>query len=391
VSSSSVDAALAATARDSSTAGVAGAREVWADVAKGVCILLVVLWHVVQKHYLEVTWRISAPVPGAWGRLGEQLLPLRMPLFFTVSGVFAARAVHRPWSVVGRSKVARFLYLFLLWVLIHTVLLSYAPDFETARARDGLELLEQLTVTPPNLWYLYALALYFVVAKVTRRAPPALVLGAAFALSAGSAAGLLATPGNRGALYENLFFFVAGLHLWTLVEGAARTATRRRVAVCGAAYAAALLAMAAMDAEEWPLVWPLTGIVAVGFGLTAAGRVARWRRLGGALAAIGRRTLPIYVIHMPVLALLDLMVFGPLCTADVRAQWVLAFVEPALFTGVIVAICLLLDGALRGMRLRWLFELPERGRPGRHRLDGARSPRRVPRQRIGAGRSVVTG
>src|SRR5262249_35007374 len=152
------------------------------------------------------------------------------------SGVFAARAVCRPWSVVGWSKVARFLYLFLLWVSIHTVLLSFTPDFETARARDGLELLEQLTVTPPNLWYLYALALYFVVAKVTRHAPPAVVLGAAFALSTASAAGLLATPGNRGALYQNLFFFVAGLRLRPIVEDSARRATWRRVVVSGGAY-----------------------------------------------------------------------------------------------------------------------------------------------------------
>ena len=28
-----------------------GEREIWADAAKGVCILLVVLWHVVEKHY----------------------------------------------------------------------------------------------------------------------------------------------------------------------------------------------------------------------------------------------------------------------------------------------------------------------------------------------------
>src|SRR5690349_20157208 len=78
-------------------------RTQWADVAKGVCILLVVLWHVIMKHYLEIDWRLRLPSPGAWGTFGEQLLPLRMPVFFTISDMFAVAAVNRPWRVIGRS------------------------------------------------------------------------------------------------------------------------------------------------------------------------------------------------------------------------------------------------------------------------------------------------
>ncbi|MEV4522046.1 hypothetical protein AB0J77_17600 [Micromonospora tulbaghiae] len=40
-------------------------RVVWADVAKGACIVLVVLWHVVVKDYLRIDWRVGLPVPGA--------------------------------------------------------------------------------------------------------------------------------------------------------------------------------------------------------------------------------------------------------------------------------------------------------------------------------------
>ena len=109
-------------------------RESWADVAKGACILLVVLWHVITKHYLQVDWRLAVPLPGAWGLLGEQLLPLRMPLFFAISGMFAAGAVSRSWRVLARSKVAKFGYLYAVWLLIHTAVLTLVPDFDTARA-----------------------------------------------------------------------------------------------------------------------------------------------------------------------------------------------------------------------------------------------------------------
>jgi hypothetical protein len=131
----------------------------WADAAKGVCIILVVAWHV------------GLPVPGLWGTLGEQFLPLRMPLFFAISGLFAANAVHRPWRAVARGRIAGFLYLYALWLLIHTVVLASTPDFPTDRATSALGLVAQLTITPSNLWYLYALALYCTLAKATRRLP----------------------------------------------------------------------------------------------------------------------------------------------------------------------------------------------------------------------------
>src|SRR5262245_41932545 len=97
----------------------------WADVAKGACIVLVVLWHVIMKHYLRIGWHVSSPLPGAWGRASELLLPLRMPLFFAISGYFGAAAVGRPWRVLGRTKVAKFLYLYVLWLCVHTALLAF--------------------------------------------------------------------------------------------------------------------------------------------------------------------------------------------------------------------------------------------------------------------------
>src|SRR5262249_31338341 len=156
--------------------------------------------------YLRIEWHLGVPLPGAWGTLGEQLLPLRMPLFFTISGLFAANAVHRQWQLVARSRIAKFLYLYAGWLLVHTVVLAAAPGLPTARATSALGLLAELPVTPSNLWYLYALALYFAVAKAARRVPGPVQLAAAGVLSAVAATGLLATPGNRGGLYQNLVF-----------------------------------------------------------------------------------------------------------------------------------------------------------------------------------------
>ena len=65
-------------------------RLVWPDLAKGVCILLVVLHHATTKHYVEVLPAGLAPVGELWAGLSPALKPTRMPLFFVISGWFAS-------------------------------------------------------------------------------------------------------------------------------------------------------------------------------------------------------------------------------------------------------------------------------------------------------------
>jgi D-alanine--D-alanine ligase len=345
------------------TGAPAAKRVVWADTAKGACILLVVLWHVVMKHYLQIDWKLSVPLPGAWGTLGEQLLPLRMPLFFAVSGIFAVNAVGRPWRVLGRSKVARFFYLYALWLFIHTMLLAVVDDFDTARAGDALELLEQLTITPSNLWYLYALALYFAVAKVVRGLPTGRVLVVAFLLSAVASAELLPTPGDRGEVMQNLLFFLAGVRLRPVLERLATARDRQQLALTGGILVVALAAMELTGSREWFGVRPAVSAVSVVFGVTAAAYLAGWSAVSRPLATLGSRTLPVYVIHMPVLALLHQALISPLSNLDARWQVPVAVAEPVILTAVVVASCLALETVLRKAGAAFLFDLPGRRHP----------------------------
>jgi uncharacterized membrane protein YcfT len=328
-------------------------RESWADIAKGTCILLVVLWHVITKDYLQVDWHLPVPLPGAWGLLGEQLLPLRMPLFFTISGMFAVGAVGRSWRVLGRSKIAKFGYLYAVWLVIHTAILALVPDFDTARAGGAFELIEQLTIRPTNLWYLLALALYFTVAKATRRLPGTLVLTVALVLSVIVAAGLVASPGNRGGLLQNVVFFLAGVRLRPLFERLADTANWRRLALFGGGYAVALATMEVTGIDE---VLPLVSMVAVGFGVTAAALAARSQMVTELLGGIGRRTLPIYVLHMPVLAMCHAVLIEPMSSADPPMQLLLAVTEPVLLTVTVTWLCLALERSLPKV----LLDLPKR-------------------------------
>ncbi|QDE33575.1 hypothetical protein FIV50_01430 [Microbacterium foliorum] len=116
-------------------AGAVSARVGWPDVVKGVCIILVVLWHVVTKHAIEVDG--AGAITGAWATLNAQLLPLRMPLFFLISGMFDGSVVNAPAGTPWRRRAGRLAAAYVIWVVIQTFVLALTPDFDTARAENG--------------------------------------------------------------------------------------------------------------------------------------------------------------------------------------------------------------------------------------------------------------
>lgn len=329
-------------------------RLLWPDVAKGVCIVLVVLWHVTRKDHLVLPWSVPLPVTGAWGTLSEALLPVRMPLFFFVSGLFATRLVERPWRPVLVGRALPLLYLFVLWTLLHTVLFRLAPGFDTAVAASPGELLAGLTVTPGNLWYLLALPVYVVVARATRRLPILALVGS-LALSVVAFSALVPTPGNRAGLLANLVFFLLGLRCsrWPQVRRPACVGWAATVALV-----AGVVAWQVLDADRWPGVRPVLGVLGIVVGVAAAGALAR-SRVGPALGRLGQRTLPVYVLHLPLVAVVHR---GAAHVVEkgggAASSTLLATVYPAVVTAAVLLACLLLHRALLRLRAGWLFTAP---------------------------------
>ncbi|HTN54879.1 MAG TPA: acyltransferase [Microbacterium sp.] len=331
-------------------------REGWPDVVKGICIILVVLWHVVVKHSSSLPWSGADGIPELWTLVSAQLLPLRMPLFFLVSGMFAAGAVLAPERTRLADRALRLGLLYALWVVIQTFALAAAgPDFDTARATDLGGLLLNLTVSPTNLWYLLALALYLVLGRITRGVPTVVLLPVAFAVSAVAAAGILPDWGNLWQVVQNVFFFLAGLRLRAGVHRLAGHRPGWRTAVVlGAAYVAGLVLVSLLEARAWFGVWTLLSTLAVAAGVSVCALIDRWETGAALLRWIGRRTLPIYVIHMVPLALLDRMLRG--VDDSVFSGPVLAVIEPLLVVAVVIAASLGVHALLMRVGARALFD-----------------------------------
>jgi uncharacterized membrane protein YcfT len=340
--------------------GVAGQGErlAWADLAKGATILLVVLWHVHLKHYMDLGWVTELPVRRAWIEFHIIMIPVRMPLFFAISGMFAAAALRRPWRQVALRRIASPYYLYVLWVLISAaVYTALRSEIDYLMLTSAWQLPAKLVVPTGTLWYVYALATYFLLAKLLRKVPVWVVLPGAALLSAASIAGWLPSVAMVGSITRNFVFFLTGVCLPGLIKHVAARAGRRQLILTGLGYGC-VVAVYLLGLRH-PLGDVVAAFVSIWFGVVAVSHLARWRALARVGTYIGRNTLPIFVLHVPLIAGIRWLAEGPAAPlwGRVLHNDLVAGLYPLVLALVIVAISLLVHRVLLTAGAWWLFGL----------------------------------
>jgi uncharacterized membrane protein YcfT len=326
-------------------------RLAWADVARGGAMMLVVLAHTLQL--MDVGgWRL-----GWLDTANVYLTAIRMPLFFLIAGVFAARAIERSWGGLWRSRLALLVYVYLLWSVIRALWFTVVP-WPLGDVPPALALVLAPVWPTSGLWFLYALVLYLVIGRLTARLPAWVPLAPAAALAVLAAYDLVPTGGNgvwrSMAMY--LFFFLLGARLAEVWKAlAARSGWMLLIAALVVIPAGVLLFIRLPDAADGVARIALS-LVCVAACLVIAAMLARVRWLAALFIAVGRRTLPVYVTHALLLAVLV-----PLIPVGVVAPVIPAVV----LTAAAVAISLGLN-ALLGP-LGGVYTLP---RPWARRLAG---------------------
>ena len=326
----------------------------WADIAKGASIVLVVLHHATTRQYDLLVPADLTPIADLWITLTQALKPVRMPLFFAVSGLFAASAIHRPWPQVAR-RVSTYAYLYVVWLLLLAVFTVWERELPMNRIRSLDEFLLEAVFASTVLWFLYALVVYFTFTKLTAALPPGLVLAAATGVAVASAL-VPIEKANQVAVLLHLVFFVLGARLPDLVRA---TAGWRRggvlpVLTLGFVVASLGLATVGLPAEIEVLMLSVLGLPA---GVMLAVRASRAPRSAAALAWVGRRTLPVYVLHIPVLGVLHHLGLSPALGPD-SLTLLLVMIYPLLVTALVVAGSLLTHAILVRTGLGFLFRLP---------------------------------
>jgi uncharacterized membrane protein YcfT len=145
----------------------------WVDYSKGICIILVVMMHStlgVEKAAGTTTW-LHGFID--WAK------PFRMPDFFMISGLFLASRINKPWRTYLDSKVLHFAYFYTLWMSIQFLI----RDASALRNAGPTEILTQYLqgFYEPygTLWFIYLLAIFFVITKLLQRVSPFVIFTAA--------------------------------------------------------------------------------------------------------------------------------------------------------------------------------------------------------------------
>ena len=354
-----------------STQNGTAARISWIDIARGICILMVVAMH----STLGV--ERASEATGWMGHVVRWTMPFRIPDFFFISGFLAAGVAAMPRARFIDAKIVFFGYFYLLWLAINLALrIAVAPRGET----DAFfpELVTGLVDPFGMLWFIYILPLFYIVLRITGDGQRRLILATAAVLHIVAAAArdeaeaVMASTLTGWMAFDSfslfLIFFLLGAagrnHVLGLV-GHIQNHPRLAVvglAVWGVLHTLALQAGFATMAGP-SIVFGLAGALAIA---TAAVLLAQLGWLGW-LAFVGRNSLAIYLAFSIPMALSRTFLIRYDIVKDVGWQ--------ALVVTVIAVIMpLAMQAAVASGPLRFLFIRPNWARLGGQRLAASTQP-----------------
>ena len=330
----------------------------WMDLLKGTAIIVILGSHAVElmQPITHDQWPQHA-----WSLVVTVLEPMRMTWFFMISGMLATAAVTKPWNKV-RRRTWGMTYLYLLWSgIFFAVLYVYAP------LPIGEELswvVRNLLVAGNGYWYLYALVLYFVLARLTKSWPIWILLSVAVVLNLMKAP-LLTVSREHLTGYEtgsmivkvaiSLVFFLIGLHFKEILTQITRFATWPRIAGLGLVL---LIAGVVRFQHSW--FWEQSylpaSLVFIVFGVMLGSKLVAFKLPRDFGSRIGTQTLPIFVLQFPFMLMLQQVFKND--NIGWFNGWLFAVLFPIVFTVVMVEFSLWFHRITLNTPGRYLFEIP---------------------------------
>jgi uncharacterized membrane protein YcfT len=326
--------------------GYAGTLRVdWVDYAKGFCIVFVVMMHSVLgvEHATgEQGWLNPLVVFAA---------PFRMPDFFLIAGLFLARVIDRDWRTYLDRKVFHFVYFYVLWVTIQFAL--RAPGYAAELGWQEVARLYALSFIEPfgTMWFIYLLPVFFVVTKLVRHVPPAVVWLIAACLEIAPIHTGWTVPDEFAARF--VYFYTGYLLAPAIFSFAQKVQDQPATAVLGVAGWALLNgALVFAGVATFPLVSLALGLAGAAAVVAGSALMARVD-LFAPLRYAGEHSLVVYLAFVLFMAPARIVLIKAGLIDDVGTM-------SAIVTAVAVIGPLALSWLVRNTPLRFLFERPQR-------------------------------
>lgn len=330
-------------------------RHDWIDAAKAVSIFLVVMYHARHLSYM-LDWKALDSVHFYWEATSIFFKPLRMPLFFLISGILISSSMRKEWDEISAKRVYRMYYVYAVWAVLFATTIPTFPYAEWSIGMVTGRLFGALGGVSLG-WYIWALGSFFLFGWVTRDLPAVIPLG----LAAIAAIGAIFTedliPVQQTSMLRCLLFFMIGVRLPQLPLWIANLASGRTLLWTFCAFCAVL----ALSIWAGSTFNPFVDSLAVASGIMAAKLgCERWSGFSSFGASFAKLTLPVYLIHFPVLIII-LKVATSVMSESLLSNYALAITFPLIAAILSVGVSLALYRLTIKLGAYWLFDLPQPG------------------------------
>lgn len=333
-------------------------RLLWIDALKGLCILMVVLYHVVQQVDIHAITPFSSSLidisDRAWSFFNWALSPLRMPVFFALSGWLAARHINAAFSSPDLVRhVVVYLWVFVVWSLILwliTYIIGYFTDFRHPfYARGDLaffscslyDFFYNLLVLNTGHWYIYALAIYYVLAAIFVRVKWLFFATALLLFFLSFSPSFFEVSWATLSIIRNCVFFLLGAY-WG--KKLLVFITDFKFFAAATLLMGLVLTYLSFSLLSWDirLLGSFSGVlfcwlVAIQINPWFSHPVLSW------LMYLGKNTLYIYVLQMAFIQAATLFFSSPSWLAVSRHEWLYLLAKlsyPMVFTTIVIFLCI---------------------------------------------------
>ncbi|MEE2024474.1 acyltransferase family protein [Alkalimonas mucilaginosa] len=321
-------------------------REKWIDAVKGLTIIMVVFHHVFSGVDSAIgfdDFTVS---------VYNLLVPIRMPLFFLVAGLFAKKSLDSCLTEFVDSKVLHFLYFYVVWSTVNVFTRAAFSDYAN-NAVNYFDLIYIFWEPVFSPWFLYALFFAFVTSRFIKHLNVYFQIFLALAL----AIYISDTAEGKVVLFRaiKLFpFFLVGLHFSSVIRFLVSSKYNFLFLACSFLYLSCSLVVfnTGLQPSDWYVYYSMApiGILLV---MSTVFLISKYMKpVFFVLNYTGQRSLYVYVMHfVPAAAC------RPLLTK-------IGFTDPLIITfiGTLLAfpLCLLAYEITKNVSiLKFLYKRPD--------------------------------
>ncbi|MGU3341875.1 acyltransferase family protein [Methylobacterium mesophilicum] len=328
-------------------------RKAWIDVARGVSIFLVVIYHI-NLWFDDLGFGMPILL-----LLDKAFRSIRMPLFFFVSGYLLAINKNSDWTAHIHRRLRLIVYLYGLWGLIDWIV-AYEFNLITTRMKFGSSFSQLLSMwyrPETGLWFIWALAIYLLLANLFTQIKPVFVLFATSVLSvlAMSKYFPMLNFAQNSSLYYAPFFFL-GVTCGGGIEKIILRYIMPSFAILFSAYAIVCAVLMDMDFSglAFGIVRFADCIIGALLGCCFAVLISKYKVCRWLFGNLGRKTLQIYLPHETIVALLTIQAVQYIDYFNIKS---LILVPVVLFSAILGSL-VLAELAMIG-RFNFLYRIPD--------------------------------